>query len=73
MKESGFWERGMELANNLGLMGHVMKDNGRMIKVVVGVNYYMQTEMCMKVNGEMIKRMEKGFMFILMVPDMKAM
>lgn len=54
----------MEQESNLGLMGHVMKDNGRMIKVAVGESYSMLMEMYMKVNGLMIKLMEKGFMFI---------
>ena len=38
MKVNGYQEKGMEMENSNGLMVHVMKDNGKMTKVVGGEN-----------------------------------
>ena len=54
----------MEWENNNGLMVQVMKAIGKMIKAVVGGNYYMLMVIFMKDNGKMIKQMGKATMFI---------
>lgn len=63
----------MDLGNNNGQMVQVMKVNGKMIKVLGGVNYYMWMVIFMKDNGKMIKQMGKGIIYIIMELNIKEM
>ena len=59
-------------AYKFGLMVHDMKDIGKVIKQMEGVDSYMLMVMCMKETGEMIKLMEMEFILMLMDPVIRV-
>lgn len=73
MKVSGMnpQTREMVRVTKSGLMGHSMKDTGRMTKPMAEEDSSMLMEMCMKVSGKMIKHMDTESTCTQMVLNMK--
>lgn len=57
MKGNGFKEWGKEKVSKFGLMVVNMRENGKIIKLMVMAHFFIQMEMSMKETGHKIKRM----------------